>query len=396
MLLAERIQVKRSPALSALCHRAKNLYNLANFYVRQELFHLESVPTYYDLDFMLHRQSAYQALPAQTAQQTLRQVTGNWRSFFAACKAYRQDPGKFRGAPHPPHYKPKCGASTGFFTNQQCRIIGGWLHFPRKSGLQPVRTRLIEFTQVRVVPRGIHYVIEIIHDVTSTDLALNKNYALGIDLGVANIITTVNNVGVPPFAISGGIAKSVNQFYNKKFARLRSLAIRSNNAQTTKRIQRLIRTRTNKVSDIFHKASRVVVDFCIHHGIGTIAIGYNPGWKQRCNLGPKNNQNFVGLPLHALVQQVQYKAALVGITTILVPEGYTSRCSFLDGESIRHHERYVGRRVRRGLFRSRDGIIINADLNAAYNILQQAIPEAFADGIEGVGLHPVLVGLNRA
>jgi len=110
-------------------------------------------------------------------------------------------------------------------------------------------------------------------------------------------------------------------------------------------------------------------------------------------LGRITNQNFVGLPFQALIRQIRYKAALVGIDTIFVDEGYTSRCSFLDGEHIGQHVWYAGRRVRRGLFQSRAGTIINADVNAAYNILRKAVPEAFADGIAGVGLHPVLLGL---
>ena len=117
MQLAERIQVRKDPALSSLCHRAKNLYNLANFYVQQELFHLENLLTYYDLCFILRRQPSCQALPAQTAQQVLREVAGDWQSFFAACRAYRQDPARFIGAPRPPRYKPKGGESVGFFTS---------------------------------------------------------------------------------------------------------------------------------------------------------------------------------------------------------------------------------------------------------------------------------------
>jgi putative transposase len=244
-----------------------------------------------------------------------------------------------------------------------------------------------------VVPKEGYYVIEVVYDVAPADLGLDKRRALGIDLGVSNLVTAANNAGLPPVAIKGGPAKSVNQFYNKRLARLRSAARRANGRDTTQRIERLHRAREYKIGDIFHKASRAVVNFCIQHDIGTIIVGYNPLWKQSCNLGRAANQKFIGLPLHTLIQQVQYKAALAGITTVLVGEGYTSRCSFLDGESIERHARYAGKRVRRGLFRSYDGRLINADINAAYNILRQRLPEAFAKGIEGIGLHPVLMGL---
>ncbi|HMF30751.1 MAG TPA: transposase [Candidatus Lokiarchaeia archaeon] len=393
MQLADRVQVRKTPALSLLCHRAKNLHNLANFYVRQELFHLEAVLTYYDLDFMLRGSPAYQALPAQTAQQVLRQVAGEWHAFFAACKAYRNDPRKFLGAPRPPRYKPRGGESIAIFTNQQCRIRGGWLHFPAKAGLPPVCTRVQVFQQVRVVPKGLYYVIEIVYNREATDLGLDKRRALGVDLGVVNLVTAASNAGVAPFAIKGGSAKSANQFYNKRLAQLRSITARVNDARTTRRIARLSWIRNNKIRDIFHKVSRAVVDFCVQHNIGTLAVGYNPRWKQGSHLGRRVNQSFVGLPFLDLVRQIQYKAALQGIAVILVDERYTSRCSALDGETIGRHAQYAGRRVRRGLFQTQTGTLINADVNAAYNILRQAVPEAFADGIEGVGLHPVLVAL---
>jgi len=246
MQLAERVQDRKTPALSLLCHRAKNLYNLANFYVRQELFHLESMLTYFDLDFMLHGFPAYQALPAQTAQQVLRQVAGDWRSFFAACRAYRKDLRKFLGAPRPPRYKPKGGESIATFTNQQCRIVSGWIRFPRKANSPPIKTRISEFQQVRVVPKAACYVIEIVYNVKPTNLGLNKRRALGIDLGVSNLVTAANNIGLPPFAVKGGAAKSINQFFNKHLAQLRSVGTRANGMRVTKRIERLNRTRTNK------------------------------------------------------------------------------------------------------------------------------------------------------
>jgi len=279
MQLAERVQVRKIPALSLLCHRAKNLYNLANFYVRQELFHLGNVLTYFNLDFMLRKQQAYQVLPAQTAQQVLRQLAGDWRSFFAGCRAYRHNPRKFLGVPRPPKYKLAGGENVAAFTKQQCRITAGWVHFPRKARVPPVRTRVTEFQQVRVVPKGAYYVIEIIYNEEPTNLGLNKRHVLGVDLGVNNLVTAVNNAPLPPFTIKGGAAKSVNQFFNKQLAQLRSVMARTNNIRTTRRIKRLYQRRANKLGDIFHKASRAVVDFCIRHDIGIIAVGYNTCWK---------------------------------------------------------------------------------------------------------------------
>jgi putative transposase len=123
--------------------------------------------------------------------------------------------------------------------------------------------------------------------------------------------------------------------------------------------------------------------------IGTIVIGYNPDWKQNCHLGKRNNQNFVTIPFYKLIQQLDYKAEEQGIKVIKQEESHTSKCSFLDSESIRHHESYQGKRISRGLFQSKKGVIINADVNSSYNILKKAFLNAFtADRIEDVGLHP--------
>jgi len=94
-----------------------------------------------------------------------------------------------------------------------------------------------------------------------------------------------------------------------------------------------------------------------------------------------------------LINQIKYKAEEKGINVILQEESHTSKCSFLDSESVEHHDQYLGKRFKRGLFRSVKGIVINADVNGAYNIIKKAIPKAFAkveaDRIEGVGLHPL-------
>ena len=150
---------------------------------------------------------------------------------------------------------------------------------------------------------------------------------------------------------------------------------------------------------MFHQLSRALINFCIRNNIGTIVIGYNENWKQRANMGRRNNQNFVNIPFYTLVQKITYKAKLVSIKVVRIEESHTSKCSFLDNEPIQHHDQYVGRRgvyrngrICRGLFKTKDGRIINSDINGAYNILRKAFPNALpVDGIEGLGLVPYSV-----
>lgn len=148
--------------------------------------------------------------------------------------------------------------------------------------------------------------------------------------------------------------------------------------------------RERKLSDFFHKVSRFVVDWCEEHDIGTIVVGHNDNWKQKVNIGKRNNQNFVQIPFGKLIQQVGYKAEEKGIELREQEESHTSKCSFLDDESIEHHKTYVGKRIKRGIFKTANDILINADVNAGYNIIKKAILKAFdADKIEGVALHPL-------
>ena len=217
---------------------------------------------------------------------------------------------------------------------------------------------------------------------------LNKNNIIAIDLGVRNLITTVNNNGLKPFVIKGGVVKSINQYYNKERARIQSTYDRQG-IKTGKTMQKLTIKRNKKINDYFHKISRRIVEYCVLNDIGTVVIGYNPSWNQNCQIGKRNTQNFVTIPYYKLIQHLDYKAAEQGITVIRQEESYSSKCSFLDDEPIEHHCKYLGQRMTRGLFKSQKGTIINADVNGAYNILKKAfLNAADADRIEAVGLHP--------
>ncbi len=396
MRLSETIYIKPSDQLSKLCHLAKNLYNLANWYVRQDFLKLNNFLNYYDLDYILKDKQVFRKLPSQTSQQILKLVNRNWRSYFRALEEFRANPKKFKNKPRIPRYKKKNGESIVIFTNQQCRIKEGYLFFPKRANLKLTKTRIKEkLKEVRIIPLGIKYKIEMIYEKLEQDLGLNKNNILSIDLGLNNLITAVNNIGLDPIIIKGKVIKSINQYYNKQLAHYRSIENKKSNFQDTKRIQKLHLKRNNKINTIFHRISRLLIDYCIENNLGTIIIGYNDGWKQNINIGKKNNQKFVQIPFLRLINQVKYKSELIGITVITINENHTSKCSFLDNEEIRHHNKYVGKRISRGLFRTSNGTLINADVNAGYNIMKKVFPNSVkVDGIEAFGLMPQVIYQN--
>lgn len=233
----------------------------------------------------------------------------------------------------------------------------------------------------------------------------NKNKAMapdmkriaGIDLGMSNIITMVNNIGEQPIAVKddGRGIKSINQFYLKEKSRLQSI-YSERKIVHSRQVDRLNWKHKKKVLDYIHKASRFLINWCIEHQVGQIIVGRNKRWKQFADMGRRNNQTFVSIPYFILINQLKYKGAEKGIMVDDPEESYTSKCSFLDSESIKHHEDYLGRRTKRGLFVSAAGIKINADCNGGYNIVRKSEPKAFlkVDGVGGCGLHPKIFSIS--
>jgi len=393
----EQIYIRDNETISMVCHLSKNLFNQANYILRQQFLKQEKLSSYNDLVKLFQKPSEnnennnYQKLPAQTAQWTIKKVKQSWYSFFKARRAWKKHPEKFTGMPKPPKYKEKNGEFMLIFTNQQCKIEKGVLKFPKIMNLE-VKARLenVNLREVRIIPQGVGYLIEIVYEKEIMDLAKVKSHKImGIDIGVRNIVTVGDSISNEGIAVRGGVLKSINQFFNKEYARLRSISDRQmGNKQLTKREKGLFMKRNRKIKDIMHKLSKAIVQYAKSRNIDTIIIGHNNGWKQNTDTGKKNNQNFVQIPFNTLISQIKYKAEEIGINVIIKNESHTSKCSFLDMESIEHHETYMGKRIRRGVFRSKNGILIHADLQAVYNIIKKAVPEAFADGIEGIGLYP--------
>jgi putative transposase len=399
LIRTEQIRINKTKELSSLCHLSKNLYNEANYLVREAYFLNENKVKYNELDAWLKLNSEnYKSLNAQSAQQILRLLEKDWNSFYESKDSKYKNPSKFKGKVKFPGYKPKDGEAILIFTNQQVSIKDHILTFPKKLPLK-IKTRLqnnTDLREVRIIPNSNHYIVEIVYSKINEEGIINKrwyaknNNIIGIDLGLRNIITIANNIGQKPIVIKGGILKSINQFYNKQKALLQSIYDKQNIKYGFK-MQSLTLKHNAKIKDIMHKYSRFIIDYVIKHNIGTIVIGKNGNWKQDANMGKKNNQNFVQIPHTTLIQQIQYKAEEYGIKVILTEESYTSKCSFLDLEPIQHHDSYIGIR-NKGLFFPNSRIPYNSDVNGALNIIRKAIPNAFINidtkGIEDVVLHP--------
>ncbi|HEC41026.1 hypothetical protein LCGC14_0659510 [marine sediment metagenome] len=185
MRLTEIIHVKPSEHLTNLCHLAKNLYNLGNWYIKRDFFNLNNILSYYDLDFMVKRKNAYRNLPSQTSQQLFKLLMKNWRSYFKAIQDYRKNPQKYKKKPKIPRYKKKNGESIVIFTNQQCKIKDGNLHFPKRVNLEQIRTIIKEkLKEVRIIPLGINYKIEIVYEKEEKDLGLNNLIKIVLFKGV--------------------------------------------------------------------------------------------------------------------------------------------------------------------------------------------------------------------
>ena len=214
----------------------------------------------------------------------------------------------------------------------------------------------------------------------------DDKFVASIDLGLDNLVAlTSNQPGFTPLLINGRPLKSINQFYNKRKAQLQSQV--KGSRKTSSRLQRLTRCRNQKIDNYLHHASRLIADVLSAKQIGTLVVGKNEQWKTEINLGKQTNQNFVSIPHARLIDMLEYKARLVGIKVILQEESYSSRANFLGLDLIPVYGKtdkdavFSGRRIKRGLYKTSVGRLINSDVNAAYNILRKAIPNAFSDGI---------------
>ncbi|WP_293348881.1 MULTISPECIES: transposase [unclassified Microcoleus] len=401
MQLTERHIIKstehRFAQIDELAFKSKNLYNAANYAIRQSFVYGWGYINYNEMNRLMKSHEAYKAMPAKVSQQILMLLDKNWKSFFEALKAYKKDTSKFTGRPKLPKYKDKVkGRNILVYTKQAISSRQLKSGIIKLSGTEiSIKTKVNpeQICQVRLVPKCDAYVIEVIYDEPESTARIN-NFVASIDLGLDNLVAlTSNQPGFIPLLVNGRPLKSINQFYNKRKAQLQSQL--KGNSQTSSRLGRLTRCRHQKVDNYLHHTSRLIVDILTAHQIGTLVIGKNAQWKTRIDLSKRTNQNFVNIPHARLIEMLEYKTRLVGIKVIVQEESYTSKSSFLNLDPIPVYGHidasnviFSGRRIKRGLYRTSIGQLINSDVNGSYNILRKAIPNAFSNGIESCVVGP--------
>lgn len=375
--------------------RSKNLFNAALYIIRQHFFKTRKFVNYSTLQKRMQDENNpdYRALPAKVSQWVLKMVSLSFKSFFGLVQSFKKNPQKQKGRPSIPHYKHKTkGRNVLIYTIQaisKTELRKGYIQLSGTSIRFKTKCKAHEIKQVRLVPRYGYYVLEVVYEIQEPPLTKSRRCA-AIDLGLNNLGALTFNFSKQPILVKGTPLKSINQYFNKKKAELMSYI---GNVGTSKRIQALSFKRWKKIKDYLHKASRYIVNQLVSSGVSALIVGWNKQMKQDINIGKRNNQNFVSIPHATFIQMLGYKCKMAGIRLITTEESYTSKCSFLDGESVKKHLLYKGKRIKRGLFRSQKGILINADVNASYNIMKKVVPKAFAKGIEGVVVHPISVCL---
>lgn len=322
----------------------------------------------------------YRALPAQTSQQVVFEVCDLMKGTYAQMTC-----GKVKGDINLPSYKHKSrGRFVCTFTKGNSRAINGVIYYKRmkeKLGFFGIETKHPDYQTVDIIPNidgtfhlSVNYRVDDVSPKTSGNI-------FSIDLGIDNLMTiTSDKVDCQPVLINGRPLKSMNHYWNKKKAKMQSmLPHEEKQRKTSKAIRNLVTKRNCKINDFLHKSSRKLINLAIENNVYRIIVGHNKDWQRGVNIGKANNQTFSEIPYSQLIAMIRYKAEDAGIDVIEVNESYTSKCSALDKEKICKHETYLGKRTKRGLFKTSTGIEINADVNGSLNILRKVIGDGFID-----------------
>ena len=324
-------------------------------------------------------------ISAQASQQITSKVAQAFKAFLKARMDYFQHPEKYEACPELPRYNKKHSIASFYFTNQDTKIQNGALKFPKTKLTLPFTYETLgKYTRMEVVRRYNEFELRLIFDIGEKPKFKETDVVAAIDPGVNNLIAITTNKG-QSLLVKDKKVKSINQYANKEIARIASAQTKTGGFEyvvMSNQLQKVYQKRHRRIEHLFYILANRILDFCLENNVSKLALGKNKGWKQGCDNGKENNQNFVQIPYVRLYRKITDKLIKHGIEVIEQEESYTSQASVIDLDYIPVYGDYLpagsfsgiryGKRNR--LYKSKDGITINADMNGALNILRKAFP----------------------
>ena len=376
MKLVEKHKIYKShPSYSKLddmSRKANNLYNQCVYFAKnsqnlsEDLKNLDKVMKSFPEEYDNYRSFGY----ASCAQQVLRLFQQNLRGYFSSIKDYKKNPTKYTGRPNFPKFRKSNDRFQVIFTNQSAKLVGNTINIAQKTFENKLsitlRTNSVKkLCQVVFAPRNNYFLVYVIYDADDSDISQKSDKVASIDIGLKNLATVTFSEKDKPILYRSDLVK-INNDFNRVASKYASILKKTQNKDTSKRRRQLSDKRADLIEDRLHKISRMIINDLSQRGVSTVIVGKNAGQKINNKL-----KNFVQVPLFRLIEMIQYKAKLAGITFIQVNESYTSGTSFLDNELPIKEFYNKDRRKFRGLFLSNNSKRINADVNASFQIMKK-------------------------
>ncbi len=369
--------------LEFICSESHKLTNCGIYYARQLYFKTRKLIGKYDLEKEYKANKHYQILHSQAAQQVLRTVAESFQSFKELDKKYSK--GDLHFKPKLPKYRQGAGYALVTYPKQALRLVGNNIKVPLGTTVKrwfkleyfllpmPSNLRFEDIKELRILPRNQCFYSELVYkQKPAPSNTFNQNNALAIDPGINNWLSCVSNVGTS-FIVDGRKVKSLNQWYNKRVSTLKE---GKPQGYWDEQLAQITEKRNRQMRDAVNKAAKLVIDHCIKYQIGTVVFGWNQGQRQEVKLG-KTTQAFVQIPTAKLKKRIEQLCEYHEIKFVETEESYTSKASFLDGDFLPTYGekpetwKPTGKRVKRGMYCTGKGILINADLNGAANIMRK-------------------------
>ncbi|KXH80104.1 RNA-guided endonuclease TnpB family protein [Sporosarcina sp. HYO08] len=389
------LTAKEFRLLQRMSHSSKALRNVGLYTIKQSCLHNNRIATVKEVDAAMKADMNYWGVQSNSVQAIRRTLYSDVKSFFKALEKWNKNPEKFTGRPKFPKYSGSTEKRViEIYQVPKVDKDGYWVipmnaEFRKRFGSIKIRmpknllNKKISYIEITPKQKGrffeVHYTYEVQVAQMKKQPTTTTN-ALVIDLGVDHLMSCATNKG-DTFLIDGKRLKSLNQYFNKEIGKQQKKNIENSISKrvVTNKQANLWMKRERQINGYFSQAVGLLFKKVKELAVDTIVVGYNAGWKQASDMGKKNNQKFVQIPFKRLISAIENKCLKEGIRFFKQEESYTSKASFLDRDTMSVWTKkdqltytFSGKRITRGLYRSKSGRCIHADINAALNILKKS------------------------